>query len=140
MTRELVRRFERKDFVVTTYRGSGPGGQHRNKTDSCVRIQHPESGLVVSCCESRSQTINKNTAFRRLASKLVEHYFPTRQKERAPSGIEVVRVYHAVDNRVTDAASGLTQPYQKVLNDPSDMLASRLRTTRDHTPSFTGRQ
>lgn len=123
--RELVRSFRREEFEVSAFRGSGPGGQHRNKTDSCIRIKHIESGLTVEACESRSQHVNKGVAFRRLAAKVVEHYFPKRQKERAASGNEVIRTYHAVDNRVKDGASGLTQPYQAVLDNPSAMIEAR---------------
>lgn len=124
-SRELVMRIERKDFKISTYRDSGPGGQHRNKTDSGVRIQHLETGIMVECCETRSQHQNKMIAFRRIAVLVVEHYFPKRRKERAASGTEVIRTYHAVDNRVKDVESGLTQPYQEVLDDCSAMVEAR---------------
>lgn len=55
-----------KDFIVETYRGSGNGGQHRNKVESCVRIRHPQSGAHASACETPHQHQNKRMAFRRL--------------------------------------------------------------------------
>lgn len=130
--REVIFHAEASDFRVDTYRGTGPGGQHRNKTDSCVRITHLASGLVASCCTSRSQGQNKKIAFRALARKLVDHYAPARQKERQASGTVVVRNYHAVDNRVKDTASGLVQPYQDVLDDGGGMIRSRAEALRTH--------
>ena len=63
-------RLMESDVRVDTYRGSGPGGQHRNVTDSAVRLTHRPTGLVVRCENERSQRRNKDEAMRLLTSKL----------------------------------------------------------------------
>lgn len=58
------------DLKVEYYRGSGPGGQHRNVTETGVRIRHLPTGIVVQACESRSQARNREIALERLRQAL----------------------------------------------------------------------
>ena len=66
MVRELVLSVSIHDCTVQTFRGSGAGGQHRNKTSSGVRVIHPPSGARGESCEERSQLQNKKAAFLRM--------------------------------------------------------------------------
>lgn len=95
-----------KDIRLDTYRASGAGGQHVNKTDSAVRITHIPTGIVVQCQTDRSQHRNKATAFEMLRSRLYE--LELRKKEAANS-IEKNEIGWGYQIR-----SYVMQPYQLV--------------------------
>ncbi len=77
-----------EDIKVDTFRASGAGGQHVNKTDSAVRMTHIPTGLVVSCQSERSQVQNRETCFKMLKSKLYEKEVIERQEKMSNLGGE----------------------------------------------------
>jgi len=70
MGQKLLFSVTKKDFEVTWYSGTGPGGQNRNKVQACCRIRHPESGATAQATDSRSRDANLKTAFKRLTASL----------------------------------------------------------------------
>ncbi|MEC7242537.1 MAG: peptide chain release factor-like protein [Myxococcota bacterium] len=75
-----------KEVQVQTYRSGGPGGQHRNKTDTAVRLHHPPSGVTVTAAERRSQSMNRELAFERLIERLEKlNYRPKKRRPTKPT-------------------------------------------------------
>jgi peptide chain release factor 2 len=113
---------EPDDLQIDTYRASGAGGQHVNKTDSAVRITHRPTGIVVQCQNERSQSSNRDTAMKMLRAKLIELEERKRQEALAKEKGEaqdvgwgsqirsyVLHPYTMVKDHRTDVEAGNAQ-------------------------------
>ena len=108
---------DQKDLRIDTYRASGAGGQHVNKTDSAVRITHLPTGVAVACQDERSQLQNKTKAMKLLRTRIFEAAEEKARKERAESRkilvgtgdrSEKIRTYNYPQGRITDHRIGFT--------------------------------
>ena len=137
-----------EDLKIDTYRSSGAGGQHINKTESAIRITHLPTGLVVECQDERSQYKNKDKAMRVLRSRLLEQKQAEQQtaiasdrQAQVGSGdrSERIRTYNFPQGRVTDHRIGLTL-YQlpAILNGGLEPLVDALLTA-DRTDQLKGK-
>ena len=103
------------DIRIDTYRASGAGGQHVNKTDSAVRITHEPTGIVVQCQSDRSQHRNKDAAFAMLKARLYEHEMQIRRSEQQAQEDEKsdigwgsqIRSYVLDQSRIKDLRTGV---------------------------------
>ena len=135
---EVSFQLDPKDLQIDTYRSSGAGGQHVNKTESAIRITHLPTGTVVECQDERSQYKNKDRAMKILASRL---YAAEQEKQttaiaaerRSQVGTgmrnERIRTYNFPQGRVTDHRIGLTlYKIDQIMNGDLDEIMDGLIT------------
>lgn len=124
------------DLKIDTYRASGAGGQHINKTDSAVRITHLPTGIVVTCQDGRSQIENREKAMQALRTKLWDAMTRKAEEERGAERrtkigtgerSEKIRTYNYPQNRVTDHRIGYTvNQLDRIIDGDLDNLISAL--------------
>ena len=101
--RELVKTITRKDFKIDFLKTGGPGGQHRNKVETAVRITHIDSGLSVVAGDKKSQSQNKKAAFKRLVEGKLLVWIRQNYAENKPvNNLETIRSYKHRRNEVKD--------------------------------------
>lgn len=127
------------DLQIDTYRSSGAGGQHVNKTESAIRITHIPTGIVVACQDERSQHKNRESAMKMLRSRLYDKMEQERnasiaadRKSQVGTGdrSERIRTYNFPQGRITDHRIGLTiYKLEQFMNGDIDEVIDALITT-----------
>ena len=135
------------DLQIDTFRSSGAGGQHVNKTESAIRVTHLPTGLVVECQDERSQLKNKERALKILRSKLLENMrreqtdaIAAERKSQVGTGdrSERIRTYNFPQGRVTDHRIGLTlYKIENIMNGDLDEIIDAL-TISDQAARLSG--
>ncbi|MCM8770899.1 MAG: peptide chain release factor 1 [Candidatus Omnitrophica bacterium] len=138
---EVELHIDPNDLKIETYRSSGPGGQHMQKSDSAVRITHKPTGMVVACQDERSQLKNKNKALRILRARLLDQRqqeelqrYAQLRKSQIGSGdrSEKIRTYNFPDRRVTDHRINFTtHRLEAILDGDLDELSDALIKAAD---------
>ena len=128
------------DLEIDTFRSSGAGGQHINKTSSAIRITHKPTGMVVECQDERSQYKNKDKAMKVLKSRLLKieqdkqhEAIASDRRSQVGSGdrSEKIRTYNYPQSRVTDHRIGLTlYKLDEIMNGDLDEIIDALVTAQ----------
>ncbi len=141
---EIELRIDPEDLRIDTYRASGAGGQHINRTDSAVRITHIPTGIVVTSQDQRSQIQNRAQAMKVLRSRLLDRLqTDAREAEAADRRAQVgtgdrserIRTYNFHEGRVTDHRIGLTlYRIQDIMDGDLDAIIDALDASREPNP------
>jgi peptide chain release factor 2 len=117
---------DESDLRVDTYRASGAGGQHVNKTDSAVRLTHNPTGIVVQCQQERSQHKNRATAMKMMRARLYQHALEEKEKERA--ALEATKTDIDFGNQIR---SYVFQPYTMVNDHRTELKITDVQSVMD---------
>ena len=115
-------KIDRKIYKVKYTRGTGAGGQHKNKVETCVVITHIESGLKEKCEDSRKRNLNEKTAYIRLVKRLQtiendkKHEKLNNARIKAIKHNGIIRTYNFKQNTVKDHRTGKTANLKKFLD------------------------
>ena len=116
----------KKDFHIQTLKGSGPGGQHRNKRETGIRITHKKTGIAAVETGHKSQLRNRQAAFIRLAFRMVAYYTAEMRPRSDIVDLEVsnetIRTYNFQRHTVKDHRSGVTANLEQVLEGDLDVF------------------
>lgn len=118
----------KSDFKIRYTRGTGPGGQHKNKTDSCVIITHIPTGMQERCEDSRSQGRNKTLAMERLEKRIKEKKLLDQNEKRNElrksliQNNKTIRTYNYPRNEVIDHRTGKRANLKKVMDGDLDLI------------------
>jgi protein subunit release factor A len=121
-------KIDKKIFKVDITKGTGAGGQHKNKVETCVTVTHIPSGKKETCQETRSKTKNLETAYTRLFKRLQQdemkrqHLENNAEKLKMIENAGTIRTYNYQRNEVKDHRSGKTADLKKFLDGNLDLL------------------
>lgn len=121
-------KYDKKIFKFDYTKGTGPGGQHKNKVESCVVITHLPSGMQERCEDSRSKIQNEKIAFERLNKKLLQIQDNIKKEllnEKRKKAIEKngrIRTYNFIRGEVEDHRTKKKAPIEDVLNGKIELL------------------
>jgi len=119
--------FNKKDYKVEYTKGTGAGGQHKNKVETCVTITHIPTGFKERCQDTRYKRKNHDIAFERLKKRVIKLYETELHLEKNRKRIEsmkngVIRTYNYARNEVKDHRTGEKYNLKKFLNGDLDFL------------------
>lgn len=121
-------KIDKKKFHITFTKGTGAGGQHRNKVETCAVITHIETGITEKCEETRYKNKNLETAYKRLITRLdkikqdKKHEQLNNRRKAAIENNGIIRTYNFQRNEVKDHRTKKSVNLKKVLNGRFDLL------------------
>ena len=119
---------DKKDLKITYTRGSGPGGQHKNKVETCVTVTHKPTGLSERCQDTRSKNRNLKIALDRLERKINQQKIDEQKKLKSEQRLEKIRnpkrirTYNYISKKVIDHRTKKIADLEKVMNGEIGLL------------------